>query len=86
MFIFETPARHPRISDEERREIEDAIGTSTSKKRPSSVPWVSILTSGPVYAIILTHGASVFGYFMVVNQLPSFMKDILKFDIKHVSI
>lgn len=27
-FIFETPAKHPRISDEERKEIEDAIGKS----------------------------------------------------------
>lgn len=26
LFIFETPAKHPRISDEERKEIEDAIG------------------------------------------------------------
>lgn len=26
LFVFETPAKHPRISDEERKEIEDAIG------------------------------------------------------------
>lgn len=28
LFVFETPAKHPRISDEERKEIEDAIGNS----------------------------------------------------------
>lgn len=82
VFIFETPARHPRISDEERKEIEDAIGTSTSKVKPSYVPWLSIFTSPAVYAIILTHGASVFGYFTIVNQLPTYMKVILKYDIK----
>lgn len=58
------------------------LGSSTSKKRPSYVPWKSILTSKAVWAIILVHGASVFGYFLVVNQLPGFMNDILKFDIK----
>jgi hypothetical protein len=38
-----------------------------------------------VWAIIVTHGASVFGYFTVVNQLPTYMKHILHFNIKAVS-
>jgi hypothetical protein len=50
-----------------------------------SVPWLSILTSPHVWAIIITHGASVFGYFTVVNQLPTYMKHILHFNIKAVS-
>jgi len=49
------------------------------------VPWISILTSPCVWAIIITHGASVFGYFTVVNQLPTYMKHILHFNIKAVS-
>lgn len=58
------------------------LGSSTSKKRPTYVPWKSILTAPCVWAIILVHGASVFGYFLVVNQLPGYMKEILKYDIK----
>ncbi len=81
-FIFESPAKHPRISEEERKEIEDAIGSSTSKKKPSYVPWKDILTAPCVWAIVVVHGCSVFGYFLVVNQLPGYMKTILKFDIK----
>lgn len=83
--IFETPAVHPRISPEERKEIEDAIGTTTSKKKPTYVPWKSILTAPCVWAIILTHGTSVFAYFTIVNQLPTYMKYILHYDIKSVS-
>ena len=49
------------------------------------MPWISILTSPCVWAIIITHGASVFGYFTVVNQLPTYMKHILHFNIKAVS-
>lgn len=82
LVVFETPAAHPRITVEERREIEEAIGSSTSKKRPTYVPWKDMLTSGPVWAIVLVHGASVFGFFTVVNQLPTYMKYILKFNIK----
>jgi MFS transporter, ACS family, solute carrier family 17 (sodium-dependent inorganic phosphate cotransporter), other len=104
IFIFETPAKHPRISQEEKRYIEESIGeffsmshlkyfknncfnnlkigSSTSKKRPSYVPWLSIFTSPAVWAIVLVHGCSVFGYFLVVNQLPGYMKKVLHFDIK----
>lgn len=82
VLIFETPAKHPRISEEERKEIEDAIGSSTSKKKPSYVPWKDIFTAPCVWAIIIVHGCSVFGYFLVVNQLPGYMKSILKYDIK----
>lgn len=81
-FIYESPATHPRITAEERHEIEEAIGTSTSKKRPSYVPWRQLLTAGPVWAIVITHGCSVFCYFTVVNQLPTYMKYILHFNIK----
>lgn len=84
VIIFETPAAHPRISIEERKEIEDAIGTSTSKKKPTYVPWSSILSSPCVWAIIITHATSVYGYFTIVNQLPTYMKYILHFDIKSV--
>ncbi|KAL9929805.1 sialin [Glossina fuscipes] len=81
-FVYETPATHPRITAEERREIEEAIGTSTSKKRPSYVPWMDMLCSPAVWAIIITHGLSVFGFFTVINQLPTYMHQILHFNIK----
>lgn len=80
--VFDSPAQHPRISAEERRYIESSIGDATSHGKAHRVPWLSILTSPCVWAIIITHGASVFGYFTVVNQLPTYMKHILHFNIK----
>lgn len=50
------------------------------------MPWRSIVTSGPVWAIVITHACSVFGYFTIVNQLPTYMKYILHFNIKEVHI
>lgn len=49
------------------------------------VPWRHMLLSPPVWAIVITHGASVFGYFTVVNQLPTYIESILKYSIKEVS-
>lgn len=46
------------------------------------MPWLSIITAPCVWAIIVVHTGSVFGYFLVVNQLPGYMKSILHFDIK----
>ncbi|XP_046405543.1 sialin [Ischnura elegans] len=83
LLVYDTPAQHPRISAEERRYIETSIGpSSTHKGKPLTVPWKPLLSSPPVWAIIITHGASVFSYFTVVNQLPTYMKYILHFKIK----
>lgn len=81
LLVFDSPAQHPRISVEERRYIEEAIGTtSTAKGLP--VPWKAIFTSVPVWAIVVTHACSVFGYFTVVHQLPTYMQYILHFNVK----
>ncbi|XP_063903812.1 sialin [Zophobas morio] len=82
--VYDSPAQHPRISIEEKIEIETKIAEGSGGKgvKPSHVPWLKILTSGPVWAIIITHGCSVFCYFTVVNQLPSYMDHVLHFNIK----
>lgn len=48
------------------------------------VPWFQMLTSRHVWAIILVHGASVYGFFTITNQLPTYMKNILNVNIKEV--
>ncbi|GJQ83645.1 hypothetical protein Trydic_g14355 [Trypoxylus dichotomus] len=81
--VFDSPADHPRISAEERLEIETKIAEGSGRgQKPKSVPWCAMLASAPVWAIIITHGCSVFGYFTVVNQLPTYMKDVLHFNVK----
>lgn len=82
VLVFETPAVHPRITPEEREYIETSIGFSATNHKVLRVPWLKMLLSPCVWAIIITHTLSVFGYFMIVNQLPNYFKNILKFDIK----
>lgn len=82
VLIYDSPGQHPRITIEERKFIEEAIGNTSNKGKALAVPWRSLLTSLPVWSIIITHGCSVFGYFTVVNQLPTFTKYILHYNIK----
>lgn len=81
--VYDSPAQHPRITESERNYLMKALPQDNNKKGPMPVPWKSLLSSSPVWAIIITHGASVFGYFTVVNQLPTYVESILHFNIKH---
>ncbi|XP_072157136.1 sialin isoform X2 [Bemisia tabaci] len=81
--VYDTPAVHPRISPAERQYIEESIGqTTVSSEKALKVPWFQMLTSRHVWAIILVHGASVYGFFTITNQLPTYMKNILNVNIK----
>ncbi|KAF9788792.1 hypothetical protein SFRURICE_018368, partial [Spodoptera frugiperda] len=84
--VYDTPGQHPRISETERNYLMKALPQDNNSKGHIPVPWKKMLLSPPVWAIIITHGASVFGYFTVVNQLPSYIESILHFNIKHVII
>ncbi|XP_059057805.1 sialin [Achroia grisella] len=81
--VYDTPADHPRITEEEKNYLMEVLPKDNTKKGHLPVPWRSMLTSPPVWAIIFTHGASVFGYFTVVNQLPTYIESILHYNIKH---
>ncbi|XP_063625718.1 sialin isoform X1 [Cydia splendana] len=82
--VYDTPAEHPRISDTERNYLLKVLPQDeNATKGHMPVPWCQMLTSPPVWAIIITHGCSVFGYFTVVNQLPTYIESILHYSIKH---
>ena len=48
-------------------------------------PWVDILTSLPMLAVLIAHCGNNWGYFTLLTEMPSFMNSILKFDLKSVS-
>ena len=50
---------HPTISRAEREYISKCIGAGQSQDVPP-VPWRHVFTSGPVWALILTHIAQVY--------------------------
>lgn len=48
-------------------------------------PWGKILTSPPVWGINIGHFGACWGYYTLFTEMPTYLKDILHFDIKHVS-
>ncbi len=68
----------------EREESNDVVVHYTQAKLPP-IPWKSILTSLPVWAIIITHTLNNFAWYMFLVELPTFMRLGLGFDIKSVT-
>jgi len=79
--VFDSPASHPRIDPAERRYILSSLAT-TKSTRTASVPWLSILTSGPVWALVFAHVAQNYGFYTLLTELPSYMANVLHFNIR----
>lgn len=76
-----SPAECAGVSQEERAFIESMPGSS-SVTLP--IPWREIFTSKPVLALLIVHCTNNWGYWTLLTLIPSYMKQVLGFDIKTV--
>uniref|UniRef100_A0A1I8Q5Y1 Putative inorganic phosphate cotransporter n=1 Tax=Stomoxys calcitrans TaxID=35570 RepID=A0A1I8Q5Y1_STOCA len=84
-----TPAQHPTITTQERRYIE----SSGHGRRPSDAgrsenlhlktPWLKILSSLPFWTLLIVHCANNWGFWTLLTEIPTFLKNILGLDIRH---
>lgn len=79
--VYDSPEIHPRISRSELTYIREGLreGRTETKQR---TPWKAILTSVPVWAVVLTHLGHNWGFYTLLTQLPTYFSTILGFDIK----
>ncbi|CAG5122798.1 unnamed protein product [Candidula unifasciata] len=77
LLTHDTPAKHPRISTSERDYIESSVGTQ--ERVPT--PWKKIFTSSAVWGLAVAHFSSNWGFYTLLTCLPTYMKNILKFDM-----
>jgi len=80
--VFDGPEVHPMISEGEKAFIQSSLIESETGK-PTSIPWLDIATSPAVWAITATHVTQNFGFYVLLTELPTYMKNILYFDMKH---
>merc|ERR1712226_1833081 len=74
-FIYDKPRSHPSIQEEELNEIELSMGTYSSEYQwTSPVPWFSIWTSAPFWAIVAAHFVQNWGFFTLLSELPYYFK------------
>ncbi|CBY08129.1 unnamed protein product [Oikopleura dioica] len=80
----DTPAEHDTISQEELTLI------MSDKKETSNerhvIPWKSILTSVPIWAIVIAHTAGNFGTYVMTSYMPSYLDEQLHYNIKSAAI
>lgn len=50
------------------------------------MPWKALLTSGPVWALLVAQVCMDFGWYMLLVELPTYMKNILRFNISQNSL
>jgi MFS transporter, ACS family, solute carrier family 17 (sodium-dependent inorganic phosphate cotransporter), member 5 len=82
---FDSPDSHPRISQAERIYINTAIGRpriSDDGAAAVSIPWRSMLTSVPVWAIFAGHIGFTWGLYTLLTNLPTFFSKVLHFRLK----
>ncbi|XP_077983131.1 sialin-like isoform X2 [Glandiceps talaboti] len=83
--VADTPAKHKRISTEEREYIQNALAEERASHRDEKghiVPWLSIFKSLPFWAILITHMCCNWGTYSLLTFLPTYMREVLRFDIK----
>ncbi|XP_071455292.1 sialin-like [Hetaerina americana] len=78
MIVKEEPQLDKNITQEELEYIKNSLGPQSSGTRP---PWKKIITSMPVWAIVISHFCENWGFYTLLTQLPTFVKDTLGFDL-----
>ncbi|KAH8372853.1 hypothetical protein KR009_006573 [Drosophila setifemur] len=81
IFVYEDPSVHPKIDEREQKYINDALwGTDVVKSPP--IPFKAIVKSLPFYAILFAHMGHNYGYETLMTELPTYMKQVLRFSLK----
>ncbi|XP_071559510.1 putative inorganic phosphate cotransporter [Temnothorax nylanderi] len=81
LMIADSPEEQTRfITQEEKSYIVTSLG-GHKKNIPKRVPWLQVFRSKPFMAILIAHFCSNFGWYMLLIELPTFMNQILKFDM-----
>ncbi|KAJ8980968.1 hypothetical protein NQ317_013422 [Molorchus minor] len=84
-FGSNSPAEHPRISEEERHYIEFTLGTEENTQT-AKTPWKAMMTSLPAWAIIVGNFGQNWGYSTLLTEIPNYMNKVMGFDMESNSL
>ncbi|XP_063913674.1 sialin-like [Zophobas morio] len=82
-FVSETPAEDPRISNTELDYILQSLG-SVPEKRETEQALTKILTSAPVWAIIIYSFTDDWAFYTLLTQLPTYLEDRFGYDLEKI--
>lgn len=79
--VSEEPSSHKNIDERERKYINQALDRKDDDVIPP-IPFKAIVKSLPFYAILLAHMGHNYGYETLMTELPTYMKQVLRFSLK----
>jgi len=82
LICYNNPESHPFITDREKNYLQRELGQLKRRSDLPSTPWLAMFTSGPVLALLAAQIGHNWGLFIVINNLPKYMNDVLRFSIK----
>ncbi|XP_037945913.1 putative inorganic phosphate cotransporter isoform X3 [Teleopsis dalmanni] len=80
-----SPNDFKSISNEEKKLIETSLGQNVENddnKKTVKTPWGKFFTSMPFLVLILVHSTHNWGFWTLLTEIPSYMKNVLGMDIK----
>ncbi|KAG4073805.1 hypothetical protein HA402_001029 [Bradysia odoriphaga] len=78
--VRESPSKDRFISKDELDYINSSLG-NMKKLAPVATPWKAIFTSPALYAICASHFSENWGFYTLITQLPTFLKDTMGYDL-----
>lgn len=85
IFFEDSPEEQKYITEEERSFIVNSYGHRGPGSKKLKVPWNSIFTSVPFWALIITNTLGNFCWYFLLTQMPLYMNKILRFDVTAVN-
>ncbi|XP_055531707.1 sialin [Wyeomyia smithii] len=86
-FMIKTsPEVDPWISSEEKKYILSSLNRVEGTSEKVKHPWKGILTSLAVWALVASHFSENWGFYTLLTQLPTFLKDTMHFHLEKTGI
>jgi ACS family hexuronate transporter-like MFS transporter len=79
------PARHPRLSEKERQEIQEVLGSARpTRGEEKGIPWLSLFSFSQVWGVIFGKFLGDAAWYFYLFWLPKYLYDARGFDVKQV--
>ncbi|XP_044253825.1 sialin [Tribolium madens] len=79
--IADSPKKQKLITQEERDYIVSRLESETGGGGRPPFPWRAVFTSSAFWAIFVAHVCSNWGFYLLLIELPTYLKQVLDFDI-----
>lgn len=82
LFCSKDPESNRFITDKEKIYLQKEIGMLRRDEDLPLAPYKAILTSVPVWAIIISQTGMDFSFYVMTTDLPKYMSDVMRFDVE----